>query len=217
MTSSNGAIFLPLVSCILTTLATSHNWLAEPLTYNLQFLDTCSGRDCLRACLVVLPSGVNNSVSDPAEQYQRGQSARIRYVKNNHNGGFMRLTIVPVSDLFSRDAHNSLAFYYTCWDSHQVDCVGGFADCGSDGKGESFETTVTIPTCFPDGNYVMGYVWYGGLNRGGTSGMFGDYFHCSHIKISGGPLEEKCEAVYKNGNTGNSVRGNECLTHIDEP
>lgn len=217
MSSASCPILFLLILHVVISIAASHSWLSLPLTYNIQFLDTCSGKECLRACPVVLTSGVNNSISDPAAQYKRGQSTSIRYVKNNHFGGLMRLSIVPVSAMFSRDAHSSLAFYYTCWDSHEVDCKDTYVDCGTDYFKRAFETTVTIPTCFPNGDYVMGYVWYGGLNPRGPSGNLGDYFHCSHIKIAGGPLSKDCEAVYDNGGTGDSVRGTECRTHIDEP
>lgn len=40
-----------------------------------------------------------------------------------------------------------------------------------------------IPPIYPDGDYVLGWTWYGG---GVLSGHFGDYYDCSYVRISGG-------------------------------
>lgn len=195
----------------------SHSWITRPLTYNRRFLGTCDGYQCSLACPNKLESGNNNSVSDPEAIYSRGETVAIKWLKNNHRGGFIRLALVPVNSMFSHAAHDKLAFFYTYWDSWIVDCGGGFENCGSDEDNEAFETTVQIPTCLRDGNYVMGYVWYGGLHYSRETGSFADYFHCAHVRVEGGPLSDVCTANYRNGQTGDSVRGTECQTAVDMP
>lgn len=95
-------------------------------------------------------------------------------------GGFTRLTLVPKDKWTSKAAHAERAFWYSCWSAGREACSGADKDkasggrCYDDGDGSRFGTTVTIPRVVPDGEYVLGYAWYGGLGDGFTESFFGD-------------------------------------------
>lgn len=197
-------------------LCAAHSWMNEPLTYNRRFIGSCRGAECDRACPNKRRRGMNNSVSDPAATYRRGETIRVRWLRNNHRGGFTRLALVPVSKMFDHSAHDRLAFFYTCWDSFEIRCDGDFENCGSDQDRRAFGTNVRIPAVYPDGDYVMAYVWYGGLHFKRRTGKFADYFHCSHVRIRGGPVESDARPIYTVGRS-RSVRGQTCQTAVDRP
>lgn len=95
-------------------------------------------------------------------------------------GGFTRLTLVPKDQWTSAAAHSERAFWYSCWSAGREACPSGDKDkkgggrCYDDGDGSRFGTTMTIPRVVPDGEYVLGYAWYGGLGDGFTESFFGD-------------------------------------------
>lgn len=210
---------LPLLALLLSVLFTSsssHSWCSDPPTYNRVYLT----KHCRGQCNMVCPhkefGRQANSESRPTRTYRRGQLASFQWVQNNHRGGITRLALVPVKSMWSREAHKKLSFYYTCWDSHHVRCPNREM-CGTDTKRQSMRAKVRIPTCLPDGNYVFGYVWYGGLHWSRRRGLFADYYHCSHVVIKGGaPLKGPCKKKFEPGR-GPSSRGGKCQTASDEP
>jgi len=106
------------------------------------------------------------------------------WAKNNHDGGFVRFSLVPIRDRQNKAAHNRFAFRYACFDSGIHKCRED--RCGSDNDGEAYKTKVQIPTTHPDGDYILGFSWYGGTTRNMYG--FGDYWSCAHVKIRGGPM-----------------------------
>lgn len=149
------------------------------------------------------------SPANPARIYGRGQRISVKYHRNNHGpGGFVRLSLVPLSEMMSKTAHARNAFHYSCWGAEAVPAKSnqrgtdrqGYSLVAADGKLHSLpvsylETHPTIPTAVPDGDYILGWVWYGGL--GGTiyqntkahpymTGFFADYWACSYVRIQGG-------------------------------
>lgn len=104
----------------------------------------------------------------------------------------------------NKKIHARNAFHYSCWGGDPVVANAselgrdelGFSLVGGDGKLHGlkpayYTTTVTIPDVIPNGNYVLGWVWYGGLDGGLEGpekpiGLFSDYWSCSFIRISGG-------------------------------
>lgn len=116
----------------------------------------------------------------------------------------------------NKKAHARNAFHYGCWGANPVVAnrseLGadefGFSLVGGDGKLHDgppsyYVTNVTIPTVVPDGVYVLGWVWYGGM--GGSVqrntpqsphkfGLFADYWSCSFVRVAGGYALQK---VYK--------------------
>lgn len=102
----------------------------------------------------------------------------------------------------------------------------GFSISGGDGKFHGlkpayYTTTVIIPNVIPDGNYVLGWVWYGGLD--GTLegleksiGLYADYWSCSFIRISGGEqLQSEFQPTFTNNLKNRWEDG--CLAANDRP
>lgn len=138
-----------------------------------------------------------NSQFSPYATYQRGETLDVKWVLNNHRGGFVRLGFVPVEAMWNKQAHKRLAQFYGCWDFDLEPCSGE-RWCGTDKGSESIHKVITVPTCLPDGDYVFSYAWFGGLHYSKTKGHFPDFHHCSHVRISGGVFGT-CQAVFEPG------------------
>lgn len=102
--------------------------------------------------------------------------------QNNHEGGFIRVTLVPWGKRFSGFRHARNAFYHACWAAGIRRCRPATEPCGTDkGKPPRAHTQkVTIPAAFPDGDYALGWAWYGGWPQ------MGDYYSCSRVRVRGG-------------------------------
>jgi hypothetical protein len=112
----------------------------------------------------------------PAATYKRGQMVNIKYNRNNHPcGGFVRMTLVPADKVMDKAAHEKGAFHYSCWGAGVTVATPaqiakddkGFNIIGNDGEQHSqppafYSTDVIIPDVVPDGDYVLGWVWFGG-------------------------------------------------------
>eukprot|EP00177_Eucheuma_denticulatum_P000510 GFKZ01000902.1.p2 GENE.GFKZ01000902.1~~GFKZ01000902.1.p2 ORF type:complete len:389 (-),score=43.37 GFKZ01000902.1:317-1432(-) len=178
------------------------------------------------------------SPSHPAAIYRRGQKVVIKYQRNNHGpGGFVRHSLVPVSQMMSHDAHTRNAFAFSCFGATPVVATRedrqvrnfGFSIVGNDGKTAPtgyYVSTVEIPDVVPDGDYVLGWVWYGGTGGGVSNtpyteepwwkGYFGDYWTCSFVRIQGGkPLASRYERVFDNDMPQFSDEG--CMSANDAP
>lgn len=181
----------------------------------------------------------HGSTSNPAAVYARGQRARLKYQRNNHGpGGFVRITLVRPEDMMDKSAHERNAFHYSCWGARPVASSPqdiqrdryGFSVNGNDGAEHYFrksfyETFVTIPPTVPDGDYLLGWVWFGGTGSKITSdgvqqpspyGYFGDYWSCSYVRVQGGvPLQSSYTPVFLNDMKQFSVQG--CMSANDSP
>lgn len=186
-----------------------------------------------------MPFSEHNSVLNPAATFQRGQKTTIKYQRNNHGpGGFIRLTLVRPEHMMNKNKHAANAFYYTCWGANPVVAAPdelhrddyGFTLIGSDGEEHDYkqgyyQTEIEIPKCVPDGDYVLGWAWYGGMStpvKGNVQqepssyGYFGDYWSCSFVRIQGGsPISSSCQPVFKNDMSAYSSAG--CMSSVDEP
>lgn len=180
-----------------------------------------------------------DSPDKPAGRYRRGQRITIKYQRNNHGpGGFIRLTLVHPQDMMNKKAHTRNAFHYSCWGAKPVVARPdqlwkdqyGFSIVGNDGEQHQFvpayyTTTFTIPPVVPDGKYVLGWVWYGGIGgpvlsnkpqKPTTFGYFGDYWSCSFVEVKGGiPLKSKYKPIFKNDMSQFSTEG--CMSANDAP
>lgn len=150
----------------------------------------------------------------------------------------MRLTLVRPQDMMNKKKHSENAFFYSCWGANPVTAKSnelgkdryGFSLTGSDGDQHNFgkgyyQTDVTIPSCVPDGDYVLGWVWYGGIGssvlgnvqqKPTNYGYFGDYWSCSYVRIQGGvPLSSSCSVIFRNDMSKYSSQG--CMSSADAP
>lgn len=106
-------------------------------------------------------------------------------------GGFTRLTLVPKDKWTSKAAHKERAFWYSCWTAGRESCPAADKDqasggrCYDDKDGSRFGTLMTVPRVVPDGDYVLGYAWYGGLGDGFTESFFGDCTLLSGVAAGG--------------------------------
>lgn len=125
---------------------------------------------------------------NPALVLGRGQRVVLGTLRNNHASGFGRWSLVHVKDMMNHTAHARAAFRWDCAGAGRRPCSArNFnRDCSGDESGTYNARTVTIPRVYPDGVYVLGWVWFGGANRDGKKGEFGDYYDCSFVEVRGG-------------------------------
>lgn len=193
------SIILLLLNVQLITVSIGHNWLLEPYAYNTNWrTETCQGSECKNACPEMLePQKMFNEPEAPAAIWRRGQTVRMCYARNNHHGGFARFSLVPVNVMNSREWHEKFTLFHTCFGAGEQRCrktknIKRLQDlsvdppCGTDKGNVAYCRYFTIPDIFPDGNYVLGHVWYGGTNFKKEVGQFADYYSCSFITIKGG-------------------------------
>lgn len=194
----------------------SHDWLTFPRTYNRVFRTRdCKGAQCREACPPRWARGMNNSVEEPAAVWRRGETVRITYARNNHHGGMIRIALVPVNKMWGRGWHEKMTLMHGCWESGRYNCDSKKEDCGTDKNGDAFSRKVVIPSVFPNGNYVLGFVWYGGLFYNSRRGFFADFYSCSHVKISGGiPLGGSFQPYFEAG-VGPKIKRGKCRTSAD--
>lgn len=174
----------------------------------------------------------------PAATYERGQKVTIYYTRNNHlNGGFTRLSLVPLDKMKDKAVHSANAFHYSCWganvkvasESELGKDKYGFSLIGSDGKEHDqapayYTVDIKIPEVVPDGKYMLGWAWFGG--PGGKIlqnapqepkpySYFSDYWSCSFVVIKGGaPLASSYTPVFVNDMSQFSEDG--CMSHADD-
>lgn len=203
-----------LLSLSFLTLTSGHSFLTNPEPYTTRYHTRhCRGAECVNACPIEYNAGMANTIANPAKTWSRGETVNIQWAKNNHDGGFVRLGLVPVGVMNDRSWHERLTIMHGCWHSGMTGCKGS-KECGTDRSGTAFERKVKIPTVFPDGDYILGFVWYGGVRK--QRGFFPDFFSCSHIRISGGPLGGRHSAYFEAGDGPSEfVRDDMCYTSAD--
>lgn len=148
------------------------------------------------------------------------------------------MTLVPIDKMMDKKVHQENAFHYSCWGADAVEATQGdiqtdrfgFNIAGGDGSLHDLPisyhvTNITIPPVVPNGNYVLGWVWYGGI--GGPIernvpknpfpfGFFSDYWSCSFVRISGGvKLERSYTPQFMNNMKSEWPKG--CFSAFDEP
>lgn len=145
----------------LVSVAVAHSNLGYPLPYSTI---SCKASEswCKGACPPLWKSVQSkfDSPDKPAATWRRGESVEIVWHKNNHIGGFYRRALVPVKYMMDRAWHQKTAFEWGCWSQGTFQC-GKSAKCGGDKKGRAYKNMMTVPTVFPDGDYVFAQVWYG--------------------------------------------------------
>lgn len=204
-----------LVLALLAVGGRGHTFLTKPEAFNQKYrTQHCRDKKCEVACPIEFATGMANSVEKPAAIWRRGDTEKVRWVRNNHFGGMVRLSLVPVALMDSRKTHEQLAFMYGCWATGPRPCKD--VGCGSDQQGVGFGRSVRVPTVYPDGSYVLGLAWFGGKKPHG--GSIGDFYSCSHVRIAGGPLGGKMVAPFEPGENRmrpEAVRNGKCLAVVD--
>lgn len=144
--------------------------------------------------------------NNPSVTVQRGSHLAVNIMANNHLGGFSRWTLVHVRDMYNHNRHRQNAFLFSCTDANLSSCSVRFRkrDCRFDRGNKYFRHVVQIPKIYPDGVYVLGWVWYGGGKR---YGAFGDYYDCMYIRVQGGPKESSYRPQFSPGHTATGAGG----------
>lgn len=178
------------------TATTAHSILGYPKPYT-----TKSCRGCSACRRIKNPDHKRrNSKRRPAAVWRRGQKVTIRWYKNNHEGGFVRLSILPWRKKFSGKAHHKFAIYYGCWEQGLHAC--GRKSCGSDRRKRAFSRKIIVPRVIPNGVYIFSYMWYGGMSESRRTGRYGDYTSCSYVRIRGGRRTKYYRPFFRAGDTG---------------
>lgn len=99
---------------------------------------------------------------NPSATVRRGRVLTVHTLRNNHEGGFSRWSLVNAEDKHSKAAHRRNAFFYSCADVRVSKCtdVNKWRDCPFDLQNEYYKHHVKIPTTARDGVYVLGWVWF---------------------------------------------------------
>lgn len=186
---------LILLSILTTSVSTaySHSYLLYPLSDwhdenhphcrrggpELKPLDDCPG-----PCIATDTWFYNKDA--PETVWRRGDRVLIKWTRNTHQNGFVRLALVPRQKRMSFVAHAFGTFQYSCWDINKRPCDPAKSHCGTDNY--TYQTYATVPSV-NNGEYVLGWSWYGGYgetSRGKFRYNFADYWSCANIKIDGG-------------------------------
>lgn len=132
--------------------------------------------------------------------WNRNQRATVVWTRNGHRYGFIRLTLVPIEKRMSFSAHAKYTFHYACFESNPSNCDPDEFNCGTDDI--IYTTEFKVPKV-PDGDYVLGWSWYGAAAQTNNEVWynFGDYWSCSFIRIQGGASESRKDFVpiFKSG------------------
>ncbi|OSX68783.1 hypothetical protein BU14_2252s0001, partial [Porphyra umbilicalis] len=186
---------------------------------------------CRGPCGPEYAAVTHTSSEAPATTWARGSRQSYSYLRNGHRrSGFVRITLVPVGDKMRHDAHTRFAFHYGCWGAGAlINCTGSAAAkgdiasaeyCGTDTA--MFRHPFTVPTVYPDGDYIFGWVWYGGGgddpdNHGSLISFFADYWQCSYVRIKGGmALTPNATAQFVTG-PGEPTDDPRCLSSVSRP
>lgn len=192
-------------------ISNGHSLLMEPVPYGW------SCRGC-STCPAPLRWVNGSSAWNSQATWERGESVGIRWERNNHNGGFARLSLVPLTRMYNATAHSRLAFLYTCWGHGRYLCAPGHA-CGSDTRRQAHRRRIRVPDVVPDGEYVLALMWFGGLHWSRTRGRFGDHVTCARVQVKGGvPLgRDSYVPRFQPGPGGLSGQQDRCLASADAP
>lgn len=178
--------------CVLIVIAANyvmgHTWLLNPTPrHDNLCIPVFDNSNCCKPA----PGGVLGAT------YQRGQIISTSWGRNNHVGGFIRYTIVPLSQsdnpgVFENDA---AVFQYNCYAPQCVGSGGNFF--AGDPGGTPFNANqcsmnLRIPDWLPDGQYTIQWRWHSGGDNYNTRNLgLLDFVSCHDFNIAGGPLGTK--------------------------
>lgn len=123
-------------------------------------------RNCPGPCpnVMLRSTGLGSSPASPAATYARGQRVLLRWARNNHEGGFVRWALVPLTQMGDPAAHQRFAFHWGCWSAGRFRCTDKnrrrlcVDDRLNQRWGTAYSGRVVIPAVVPDGNYVLSFV-----------------------------------------------------------
>ncbi|OMH83030.1 hypothetical protein AX774_g3464, partial [Zancudomyces culisetae] len=131
---------------------------------NLRTFGTCgAGQGCKGPCDDSRDSQAQKFKYLTPSIYRRGQNITVKWGRQNHPGGFIRLAIARYQDSDNWGSFNEGVIKYTCYETN----------CGPDnpnntnwgvlaGPGsQECSTVITIPDYLNDDMYTLQWMWYG--------------------------------------------------------
>lgn len=167
----------------------------------------------------------SQKMGDAMKTYERGTEIPTTWWRNNHVGGFIRYSMVPIDQSDSQDAFDS-AENMLSYECNQVGCdatYGGSSpnnwnggdSAGNKGWSNACKGSFTIPYHLPDGTYTMQWIWFGQGNGNSANSPFQS---CIDLKISGGPTGEKPACPLWKGGDLSEAGDNVCtFVSVDNP
>lgn len=192
---TNSRLYLTILLALCVSYAIGHSYVTEPesRTNQKSTQSGCRGPQCLGPCDAPL-----SATRTPAVTIARGAPITVKWPRNNHAGGFIRLawTQTSLSDVHANfDAGVQEIVCHEnggCYPDDPSNPNGG--DSGpSDGSSRACSTSITVPLYLADGEWTLQWAWFGGAFA------LGDYYSCVDYKISGGPTGAKLDAVFNGG------------------
>ncbi len=145
--------------------------------------------------------------SEPVMKWKRGDRKRVKWHRDNHSNGFIRLTLVPAWDRMNKSEHDAHKFFYSCFDANRVKCDKKDY-CGT---GKYISSIGFDVPAVPDGDYVLGWSWFGSFSEknGKVDYHFADYWSCTKVRIRGGiePRGERQTPGFASGTEHGYCRG----------
>lgn len=184
----------------------SHTWLLSPTS---RYQNTCLPAYDNSNCCARRPGSV-------ATTYTRGQIVSTNWGRNNHVGGFIRWSIVPLtaSDTLGVFDNDSNVFQYNCYAPQCVGNGGGFFagdPPGTPFNGIRCSMNIQIPTWLPDGAYTIQWRWHSGGDSFNIRNLgLVDYVACHDFNVNGGTLASKPQCPLFIGGDASNPNANSC-------
>ena len=130
-------------------------------------------------------------------KYERGKIIETTWGRNNHVGGFIRYSIVPLSISDNNGVFDLLSsiFQYNCYAPQCLGDGNNFFNgdpVGTPFNGIKCRMNVKLPDWLPDGYYTMQWRWHsGGDSRNQDALGLTDWVACHDFRIEGGPLNSQ--------------------------
>lgn len=100
-----------MIALLLPPFSKGHSYLTQPQPY---------GNACARCSACPPHHGLkklmHHTEDHPQETWRRGEKIEVKWARNNHNGGFVRLSLVPVNKASDERAVERFSFYYGCFE-----------------------------------------------------------------------------------------------------
>ena len=129
-----------------------------------------------------------------------GDRIKVGWTSNNHGGGYIRLALVPESEVNNREAYKKNVLKFTCYGHDQRPGRYAYGDCkhpcnarpGCEYQAElddveRYDTTLTIPFNLRDGVYVLQWISLVGNIKE-------PYYSCVKLKVNGGNPSMNCDS-----------------------
>ncbi|KAJ9088929.1 hypothetical protein DSO57_1018039 [Entomophthora muscae] len=119
---------------------------------------------------------------------QRGQKLPVEWLRQNHPGGFVRISMSTFESSDNGDAFDGNTIKYVCYETncredHHEAILGKDNGPGS----QKCSTEITIPDNLPDGPVTLQWTWFGGgVLFADQRASFANYVSCSDMVLKGG-------------------------------